>query len=120
MPRFAVVIPVKMLDGSIIMDGVIDMADDVAAALVAAGALLPAVEPQLDSDDEEDEEETSAKSEIDAVTRIISTLSPDDPGNWTSDGRPVLAVLSEALGRRVSAALRDAAWAKFISHNEAG
>lgn len=45
------------------------------------------------------------------IESAIRSLRPGDPAHWTRDGRPNAVVLSELLGRPVSAAERDAAWA---------
>lgn len=104
MARYQVNWPVKMPDGSIVGDGVVELDEARAAGAVAAGALTP-----LESSSGSEQER-----ELEEVVMAIEALSPDDPGNWTADGRPALPVLSEALGRRISAALRDAAW---LLHN---
>lgn len=45
------------------------------------------------------------------VEEAIERLDPDDPTLWTSSGLPRVEALEELLGRDVSAAERDEAWA---------
>lgn len=45
-----------------------------------------------------------------SIEDAMRSLRPGDRAHWTRDGRPNAVVLSELLGRPVSAAERDRAW----------
>ncbi|MCW5727246.1 hypothetical protein [Parvibaculum sp.] len=49
----------------------------------------------------------------DPLLNAIRDLAPGEVANWTQDGRPLATALTEMLKRVVSAAERDAAWARF-------
>ena len=50
----------------------------------------------------------------------VRSLDRDDPGLWTSDGKPRVEALEAALGREVAAAERDAAWETVEAGKEDG
>lgn len=51
-------------------------------------------------------------AEVSDLVRAIRALDPDDPAHWTKSGKPDATALTERLGRQVSAAERDEAWAE--------
>lgn len=86
------------------------VAAELAAALVAAGRAeeLGPKQPSLLPDRAPDGHDFG-----DDVLNAIHGLTPGDKGHWTRGGVPDAKVLSEKLGRTVSAADRDAAWALY-------
>lgn len=46
------------------------------------------------------------------VVEAIGKLDPDKAEAWTSSGAPQVKALADVLGRDVTAALRDEAWAE--------
>lgn len=118
MPEYYVDTPIKLPSGEIIMSGRITLEGDEADAAVKAGAVLLSDNAQAE-DEAGDEEEISGSDELAEVVEAIAVLSTDDPGNWTATGRPALPVLEDALGRRITAAVRDAAWAIFLQRGQA-
>ncbi|GAL29679.1 hypothetical protein JCM19239_6027 [Vibrio variabilis] len=47
------------------------------------------------------------------LLQVIAELPKDDASLYTSSGAPKAEVLSEKLGRNVSAAERDEAWTEY-------
>ena len=59
--------------------------------------------------------EALSDAELAAVAGAIAALDPEDAAHFTRDGKPDAKVLGELTGFKVSAKLRDAAWAAFLA-----
>lgn len=55
---------------------------------------------------------------INKIVEAINGLAPDDPANWTGDGKPNTGALSLALKDNVSAKDRDAAWEIILKQRD--
>ncbi len=96
-----------------------------AGRLVACGAAELPAPPQPAPDEGDggpDAEAGDAKADpVDEdLLAAIETLDESDPNVWTGDGKPKVEPLSELLGREVTAAERDAAWAEFSEEEDEG
>ena len=50
----------------------------------------------------------------------IAKLDKDNPAHWTKSGAPSVRALSKLMGRRVSAAERNAAWRRYLDTPKLG
>lgn len=102
MPEYKVNTPVKVR-GEIHKSGTVECSDKVAAPLLATGALSQ-VEESSNSDITDDQ--------LKAFNDAVAKLDKGKEQLWLNDGRPDVKAL-EAVGVKVSAKERDAAWKKM-------
>ena len=82
-----------------------ELGDELADVAISEGWIEPT------DDDPEDTSSGEGNDDIDPkLLEAIKSLDPDVEGNFNSNGKPELAVLSEAIGRKVKGKERDAAW----------
>ena len=92
-------------DGTAYLPGdPVELADDIAAALLADGVVL--------------EPETAAQDRKARIIAAIGELDPDNPEHFTKGGKPEVKALEAILGFDITAAERDAAWAAFQEGGE--
>jgi hypothetical protein len=106
MTRYQVLTPLRR-DGKVIAAGkTVELSDADAKALLRCKAVAIAEagdEPSLDPPAAEPED----------LAAVIGRLDKAAEGLWLKDGRPDTRALSDAAGRPVTAAERDAAWAAW-------
>ena len=122
--RYLCLSPVRF-DGRRYLPGEnIELPEDVAAQLLGNGVIEPAPgkakppkkdpapEPKKDAEPEPEKDpapETPAQPTT--VAEAIDRLDPENADHWTKTGTPQVPALTALLGRRVTAAERDQAWA---------
>ena len=79
---------------------IIDVDEDRGAELIADECAVPAQVEVVEDEPLEDR-----------VVAAIAVL-PEGGEHWTKDGKPDCDALAEIVGKRVPAAVRDAAWAR--------
>lgn len=116
MPRYQIERPVKLVSG------VVELDESLAAPLVESGSLVELEDSVPSPSDSSDN--TTEQSEVESgdavalypeVMAAIENLDPDDEKLWTKSKAPKTDVLSDALGREVSAEDRDHYWEVYQS-----
>ncbi len=60
---------------------------------------------------------SGGETEIEDIIAVIKTLNSNDEAHWTNAGLPDARVLTDLLNKRVTAKLRDEAWAIIQTTN---
>ena len=102
-------------DGAVYLPGsVVELDDDAAQALLDVDVIAHSTRER------DDPPSPDGGGRLAAIRGAIRTLPVSDPALWTKSGAPQVSAVEHVLGEDITAAERDAAWARVQREAAAG